>query len=74
MYEESVREQLELALTTFEEEALADDGPLPKVSTLREYGMMTSDEGLVLDYGEAGIFTVHIGCYRRSEIPNEEDV
>jgi hypothetical protein len=76
MYEEAVRQQLESALNFAEEEdgAGLGEGPAPRVSTLHDFGMMTSDEGLVLDYGDGGVFTLSIGCYRRPERPNPEDV
>lgn len=74
MYEEAVRQQLESALNHAidcgDQDGLGE-GPEPTITTLRDYGMLTSDEGLVLSYPDGSVFTLNIGCYRR---PTEPDV
>lgn len=74
MYEQKVREQLQEAIDAGKEHYQLGDGPEPEVTTLHDYGMLTSDEGLVLSYPDGSVFTVHIGCYRRPEEPEEEAV
>jgi hypothetical protein len=71
MYEEAVRQQIEEVFSVAEESEWAEDAPLPRVATLRDYGMLTSDEGLVFSYPDGSVFTVRVGCYRR---PVEPDV
>ncbi|MGH2939470.1 MAG: hypothetical protein ACRDPE_15285 [Solirubrobacterales bacterium] len=75
MYEEAVREQLEAALRAgIDHDEIGEQGPDPQIATLRDYGMLTSDEGLVLSYPDGSVFTVNIGCYRRPVDPDVREV
>lgn len=74
MYEEKVREYLESALLAKSQIRHEEPTEHPQVSTLRDYGMLTSDEGLVLSFEDGSVFTIHIGCYRRPEEPDEAAV
>lgn len=76
MEEKRVREQLETALTMYDEalEAPSERREVPDFQSFEEAGLCTSDDGILLSYQDGSQFAIHVACQRRADVPNEEDV